>query len=82
MHRQLRESSGHDVSEARDKYRYSVLNKANIVVTGIDLYLRKYNARYCSLRKAVNLENVHAGGILNELSEPIASLLVSRPIFA
>jgi hypothetical protein len=70
--------SGHDLSEARDKYHCSVPNKANIVVTGIDLYLRKYNARYCSLRNAVNLENVHAGGTLNKLSDPIASLLVSQ----
>jgi hypothetical protein len=31
---------------------------ANIVVTGIGLYLRKDNARYCPLRNAVNLENV------------------------
>src|SRR5262249_33225556 len=29
-----------------------------------------------------HLENVHACGILNKLSEPIASLLASRPIFA
>jgi hypothetical protein len=60
----------------------TILSKANIVVTGIDLYLRKDNARYCSLRNAVNSENVNAGGILNKLSEPIASLLVSRPVFA
>ena len=29
----------------------------------------------------IHLENVHACGILNKLSEPIASLLASRPIF-
>jgi hypothetical protein len=37
LHAQLRELSGHDLSEARDKYHCSVPNKANIVVTGIDL---------------------------------------------
>jgi hypothetical protein len=54
-------------SSGEDRPAIGSLSSANIVVTGIGLYFRKDNARYCSLRKAVNLENVHAGGILNEL---------------